>query len=103
MINGQGILYNAEKAVDMSKVNAIKTEIKMQIAKTMLINDRETTIKQIIERLEKQEIITDSNIVLGQVKTQPDGYVYQIQEKTNRRLGSNIYRKRGNGKNTSKW
>ena len=78
----------------MSKVNAMKTEIKMQIAKTMLVHDREITLEEIIERLGKEEIITDSNVVLGQVKTEPDGYVYQIKEKSNRRLGSNIHRQR---------
>ena len=75
-----GLIDNSQDAVDMGKVNAMKTEIKMQIAKTMLINDRDANIKQIIERLEKQEIIMDSNMETGQVKTQPDGYVYEIKQ-----------------------
>ena len=82
-INGKGILTNVENVVDMSKVNAMKAEIEMQIAKTMMVNDREVALEEIIERLEKQEIIIESNVLLGQVKTHPDGYVYQIKELTN--------------------
>ena len=63
----------------------MQNEIKMAIAKRMIISDRNITMKDIIEQLEKQGIINsgDSNSETGQVKTQPDGYVFEITEETN--------------------
>ena len=82
---GDGIIKNSQKAVDMAKVESMREEIKMAIINEIVKNDREITIEQIIEQLEKQGIIKagDCNIETGQVKTQPDGYVYEIKEKAN--------------------
>lgn len=51
----------------------------------MYESHKNITINQIIEILEKQGIINigDSNSETGEVKTQPDGYVFQIKEKVN--------------------
>ena len=80
-----GILGNAEKAVDMSKVSSMQNKIKMAIAKKMVVSDRSVDLEDIVEQLEKQGIVKsgDSNVEIGQVKTQPDGYVYEIKEKAN--------------------
>lgn len=69
----------------MSKVSAMQNEIKLIIAKKMGVSDRNIDIGDIIEQLEKQGIVNsgDSNVETGQVKTQPDGYVFEIKEKAN--------------------
>ena len=47
-----------------------------------MVNDREATIENIIARLEKLGMVNqgDSNAYNGQVKTMPNGYVYEIKE-----------------------
>ena len=94
ILKNSGILKNAEYAVDLSKVQNTKTEIKHAIVQKMTSIDKEITLEQIVEQLEKNNIIDkgESNLETGQVKTNKNGYIYEIKEKTNRRLGSNIYR-----------
>ncbi len=85
VFSGEGIIKNSQRAVDMAKVEAMREEIEMVIVRKTITSDREITIEQIIEQLEKQGIINsgDGNSETGQVKTQPDGYVYEIKEKAN--------------------
>lgn len=66
----------------MSKVSAMQNRIKTIIARKMLVSVREIDIDQIIEELEKQGIINsgDSNSDTGMVKTQPDGYIFEIKK-----------------------
>ena len=82
----EGSLFdNAEKTVDKSKVSAMQAQIKTVIAKLIYESHKNITIKEITEELEKQGIINigDSNSETGEVKTQPDGYVFEIKENVN--------------------
>lgn len=79
------IIENTETAVNQSKIAAKETEIEIAIANRIISSDKEIDIEEIIEQLEKEKIINagDNNPNNGQVKTQPDGYVYEIKEKAN--------------------
>lgn len=73
--NGGNIIGNAEKAVDMNNVEAMREKIQMAIVKKTVVSTREITIDKIVEQLEKEGIIKvgNSNIETGQVKTEPYG------------------------------
>lgn len=77
-----GVLDKTESVVEKNKIEAMRTEIQLIIAEEMIISSRDLTIEKIIEELEKQGIVNagDSNTETGQVKTQPDGYIFQITE-----------------------
>ena len=77
-----GILERTESVVELNKIETVKTEIQESIAQAMIISDRNITIDQIIQELVRKKIINsgDSNSGTGQVKTQPDGYIFQITE-----------------------
>ena len=79
------IIGNTESAVEQSNIVAKKEEIELAIAKKIIISDRGIGREEIITQLEKDGIINagDSNADSGQVKTQPDGYVYEIKEDAN--------------------
>ena len=84
-INSGNIFENATNVVEQSKIASKKEEIELVIISKMNASIREITIDKIIEALEKKGIIDEgnSNEETGQVKTNPDGYIYEIKEKTN--------------------
>ena len=80
--NNGNILGNTESAAEQSKISAKKTEIELAIIKVITKSNGEVSIEDIIEELEKEGIINkgDGNPENGQVKTQPDGYIFEITE-----------------------
>ena len=84
-INSGNIFDNAVSVVEQSKIASKKEEIELVIISKMKNSVREITIDKIIEALEKKGIIDEgnSNEETGQVKTNPDGYIYEITEKPN--------------------
>ena len=84
-INSGNIFDNAVNVVEQSKIASKKEEIELVIISKMKNSVREITIDKIIEALEKKGIIDEgnSNEETGQVKTNPDGYIYEIKEKPN--------------------
>ena len=84
-INSGNIFGNATNVVEQSKIASKKEEIELVIISKMNASIREITIDKIIEALEKKGIINggNSNEETGQVKTNPDGYIYEIKEKPN--------------------
>lgn len=83
--NASGIISQAEEAIQMSQIEAKRTEIKMSIVRKMEAVQRTITLEEIITQLEKDEIVNvgDSNLTTKQVITQPDGYIYKIEEGNN--------------------
>ena len=80
---GEGNIINvAGQAVEQSNIATKKTEIELEIVSEMLKEQGSITIEDIIEGLENAGIINqgDGNPDNGQVKTQPDGYIYEITE-----------------------
>ena len=84
-INSGNIFENATNVVEQSKIASKKEEIELVIISKMNASIREITIDKIMEALEKKGIIDEgnSNEETGQVKTNPDGYIYEIKEKSN--------------------
>ena len=84
-INSGNIFDNTINVVEQSKITGKKEEIELIIIGKMNVSVREITIDKIIEALEKKGIIDEgnSNEETGQVKTNPDGYIYEITEKPN--------------------
>ena len=84
-INSGNIFENATNVVEQSKIASKKEEIELVIINKMKNSVREITIDKIMEALEKKGIIDEgnSNEETGQVKTNPDGYIYEITEKPN--------------------
>ncbi len=84
-ISSGNIFDNAINVVEQSKIASKKEEIELVIISKMKNSVREITIDKIIEALEKKGIIDagNSNEETGQVKTNPDGYIYEIIEKPN--------------------
>ena len=84
-INSGNIFENATNVVEQSKIASKKEEIELVIINKMKNSVREITIDKIMEALEKKGIIDEgnSNEETGQVKTNPDGYIYEIKEKPN--------------------
>ena len=82
-LNSGNIFDNAISVVDQSKIASKKEEIELAIIRKMNASIREITIDSIIETLEKKGIIDEgnSNSENGKVKTNPDGYIYEITEK----------------------
>ena len=80
--NNGNILGNTESAAEQSKISAKKTEIELAIIKVITKSNGEVSIEDIIEELEKEGIINkgDGNPGNGQVKVQPDGYIFEITE-----------------------
>lgn len=78
----EDLIGTVENAIDESKVATTKTQIEMSIAKKLIASDRQMGIEDIIEQLVKDEVILlgNSNPYSGQVKTEPDGYVYEISK-----------------------
>ena len=85
VINSGNIFENAINVVEQSKIASKKEEIELVIIGKMNVSVREITIDKIIEALEKKGIIDEgnSNEENGQVKTNLDGYIYEITEKPN--------------------
>ena len=84
-INSGNIFENATNVVEQSKIASKKEAIELVIINKMKNSVREITIDKIMEALEKKGIIDEgnSNEETGQVKTNPDGYIYEIKEKPN--------------------
>ena len=84
-LNSGNIFENATNVVEQNKIASKKEEIELVIISKMKKSVREITIDKIIEALEKKGIIDEgnSNEETGQVKTNPDGYIYEITEKPN--------------------
>ena len=84
-LNNGGIIENTKNIAEQAKIENKKEEIELAITNKMITNTREITIEQIIEELEKEGIINkgNSNKYNGQVKTNPDGYIYEIKEDEN--------------------
>ena len=83
-LNSGNIFENAISVAEKSKIASKKEEIHLAIISKMTENDGDITIEKIIEKLEKDGIIDsgNSNSENGQVKTKPDGYVYEIVQDT---------------------
>ncbi len=83
-LNSGNIFENAISVAEKSKIASKKEEIQLAIISKMTENDGDITIEKIIEKLEKDGIIDsgNSNSENGQVKTKPDGYVYEIVQDT---------------------
>ncbi len=84
-LNGGNLIGNATSTTEKSKIESKKEEIQLAITRKMIEADRDITIDDIIAKLEKNGIIDsgNSNIENGQVKTNPDGYVYEIVQDKN--------------------
>ena len=84
ILSDGGILKNANNVAEQTRIEKMKSEIEEIIVKKWTSSTREITIDQIIEELENKGLITseNGNPDNGQVKTQPDGYVYEIKEKS---------------------
>ena len=81
-LNSGNIFGNAISVAEKSKIASKKEEIQLAITSKMIEADGDITIEDIIAKLEKNGIIDrgNSNSENGQVKTNPDGYVYEIVE-----------------------
>lgn len=75
-----GLISSVETTIDESKVETTKAQIEMSIAKKLITSDRQMKFEDIIDQLVKDGVILQGNSspYSGQVKTEPDGYVYQI-------------------------
>ena len=84
-LNGGNLIGNATSTTEKSKIESKKEEIQLAITRKMIEADRDITIDDIIAKLEKNGIIDsgNSNSENGQVKTNPDGYVYEIVQDKN--------------------
>ena len=84
-LNGGNLIGNAMSVADKSKIASKKEEIQLAIISKMTEADGDITIEDIIDKLEKNGIIDsgNSNSENGQVKTNPDGYIYEIVQDTN--------------------
>ena len=84
-LNGGNLIGNATSTTEESKIESKKEEIQLAITRKMIEADRDITIDDIIAKLEKNGIIDsgNSNSENGQVKTNPDGYVYEIVQDKN--------------------
>ena len=83
-LNSGKLIDNAISVADKSKIVSKKEEIQLAIISKMTDMDGDITIEDIIDKLEKNGIIDsgNSNSENGQVKTKPDGYIYEIVEDT---------------------
>ena len=84
-LNSGNLIGNAMSVADKSKIASKKEEIQIAIISKMTEADGDITIEDIIDKLEKNGIIDsgNSNSENGQVKTKPDGYIYEIVQDTN--------------------
>ena len=84
-LNSGNLIGNAMSVADKSKIASKKEEIQLAIISKMTEADGDITIEDIIDKLEKNGIIDsgNSNSENGQVKTNPDGYVYEIVQDAN--------------------
>ena len=84
-LSNRNIIGNAISVADKSKIASKKEEIQLAITRKMIEADGDITIEDIISKLEKNGIIDggNSNSENGQVKTNPDGYVYEIVQDAN--------------------
>ena len=84
-LNSGNLIGNAISVADKSKIESKKEEIQLAITSKMIEADGDITIENIIAKLEKNGIIDsgNSNSENGQVKTNPDGYVYEIVQDKN--------------------
>ena len=84
-LNSGNLIGNAISVADKSKIESKKEEIQLAITSKMIEADGDITIENIIDKLEKNGIIDsgNSNSENGQVKTNPDGYVYEIVQDKN--------------------
>ena len=85
IIGEKNIFDLAEQSVEQNKISSKKTEIELAIVDLMLRNQGSVTIDDIIAKLESNKIINtgDGDARTGQVKTQPEGYIYKITEENN--------------------
>ena len=84
-LSNGNIIGNAISVADKSKIANKKEEIQLAITRKMIEADGDITIEDIISKLEKNGIIDggNSNSENGQVKTNPDGYIYEIVQDAN--------------------
>ena len=84
-LNSGNLIENATSTTEKNKIASKKEEIQLAITRKMIEADRDITIDDIIAKLEKNGIIDsgNSNSENGQVKTNPDGYVYEIVQDKN--------------------
>ena len=84
-LSSGNIIENAISVADKSKIASKKEEIQLAITNKMIEAEGDITIEDIIAKLEKNGIIEsgNSNSENGQVKTKPDGYVYEIVQDKN--------------------
>ena len=84
-LNRGNIIENTISVAEQAKIASKKEEIELAIINKMTETQGDITIEDIIGTLEKEGIIDigNSNSESGQVKTNPDGYVYEIVEDDN--------------------
>ena len=80
--NNGNIIENSLSATEKAKVETMKENIQLAITSRIVKEDGDVTIEQIIDELEKKGLVDsgDSNSENGQVKTNQDGYVYEIKQ-----------------------
>ena len=80
--NNGSIIENSLSATEKAKVESMKENIQLAITSRMVKEDGDVTIEQIIDELEKKGLVDsgNSNSENGQVKTNQDGYVYEIMQ-----------------------
>ena len=84
-LSSGNLIGNAMSVADKSKIASKKEEIQLAITSKMIEAEGDITIEDIISKLEKNGIIDsgNSNSENGQVKTNPDGYIYEIVQDAN--------------------
>ena len=84
-LSSGNLIGNAISVADKSKIASKKEEIQLAITSKTIEADGDITIEDIIAKLEKNGIIDsgNSNSENGQVKTNPDGYIYEIVQDAN--------------------
>ena len=80
--NNGSIIENSLSATEKAKVESMKENIQLAITGRIVKEDGDVSIEQIIDELEKKGLVDsgNSNSENGQVKTNQDGYVYEITQ-----------------------
>lgn len=81
-VSSGNIIDKTVKAAEQSKIASKKEEIELAIINKRM-EDWNLTFEKIVDELEKNGTIDpgNSNNETGQVKTKPDGYIYEIDKK----------------------
>lgn len=92
---GENIIENSLNTTEKARIESVREEIRLAIASKQVKADGEITIEQIIEELENKGITDseNSNSENGQVKTNSDGYVYEIVQDSYGNWNVNYLRK----------